>query len=118
MRWRHHGIMVEQADLYEKERQFTCMVSSCPSCRKPLPRCAICLINMGTHSGYCMSVGSRGMGTGEKLANFTSWFTWCQTCRHGGHVGHMTQWFKENQECPVTACTCRCMSLDAVAALK
>ncbi|KAJ8984999.1 hypothetical protein NQ317_016910 [Molorchus minor] len=60
-----------------------------------------------------------GTTTGEsdnlKSAEFDNWFTWCQTCRHGGHAGHMTQWFEEHQECPVTACTCRCFAVDAVA---
>ncbi|XP_059475462.1 GATOR complex protein MIOS-B isoform X2 [Neocloeon triangulifer] len=89
-------------------------ISSCPNCRKPLPRCAICLVHMGTPSG-ARSLGR--MPQDEKLSEFSSWFTWCQTCRHGGHVNHMSQWFREHQECPVTACTCRCMSLDAVAPL-
>ncbi|KAJ8938879.1 hypothetical protein NQ318_016083 [Aromia moschata] len=81
-------------------------MSSCPNCRKPLPRCAICLMHMGTTTGESDSL---------KLAEFDNWFTWCQTCRHGGHAGHMTQWFIEHQECPVTACTCRCFAVDAVA---
>lgn len=29
-----------------------------------------------------------------KTIDFSSWFTWCQSCRHGGHASHMTQWFK------------------------
>lgn len=28
-------------------------VTSCPGCRKPLPRCALCLINMGTPVSSC-----------------------------------------------------------------
>ncbi|XP_049939369.1 GATOR complex protein MIOS isoform X2 [Schistocerca serialis cubense] len=81
-------------------------MSACPQCRKPLPRCAICLMHMGTASGTCP-------GGVAKLTEFSSWFTWCQTCRHGGHAGHMAQWFREHLECPVTACNCRCLSLDA-----
>ena len=42
------------------------------------------------------------------------WFTWCQTCRHGGHASHMTEWFKEHTECPVNSCVCNCMNLDPV----
>lgn len=81
-------------------------MSSCPNCRKPLPRCAICLVHMGTPS-----TGSE-RGTDNKMADLSSWFTWCQTCRHGGHAGHMTHWFDSHPECPVTGCSCKCMSLD------
>ncbi len=31
--------------------------TTCPSCRKPTPRCAICQINMGSHSGYFAGSG-------------------------------------------------------------
>lgn len=44
---------------------------------------------------------------------FDKWFTWCQTCRHGGHASHMMQWFSKHKECPVVECTCRCMSQDS-----
>lgn len=65
-------------------------MSSCPNCRKPLPRCAICLMHMGTTTGdQCNSDGD-----GLKLVDFSHWFTWCQTCRHGGHASHMIHWFK------------------------
>ncbi|GLH08738.1 GATOR complex protein MIOS [Gryllus bimaculatus] len=91
-------------------------MSSCPQCRKPLPRCAICLVNMGTPSGLQNNNNTNSSGRGgcnNKLAEFSSWFTWCQSCRHGGHAAHMAHWFREHSECPVTACTCRCLSLDA-----
>lgn len=97
-------------------------ISSCPNCRKPQPRCAICLVNMGTPSCYggtrtpqSNTAPSSGSASNSplKLSEFTSWFTWCQTCRHGGHASHMSQWFREHSECPVTACSCRCLSIDA-----
>lgn len=77
-------------------------MSSCPNCRKPLPRCAICLVHIGTPSRLI----------GNKTADLASWFTWCQTCRHGGHTDHIQNWFAAHSECPVTGCTCRCLSLD------
>ncbi|CAH0555566.1 unnamed protein product [Brassicogethes aeneus] len=82
----------------------TVKISSCPNCRKPLPRCAICLMYMGTTTGEIEK---------SKMVDFDSWFTWCQTCRHGGHAEHMLQWFKEHQDCPVTGCSCRCYAIDA-----
>ncbi|EGC39299.1 hypothetical protein DICPUDRAFT_147940 [Dictyostelium purpureum] len=42
---------------------------------------------------------------------FDDWFTWCQTCRHGGHSQHILDWFKDHITCPVTDCTCKCSSL-------
>jgi hypothetical protein len=36
------------------------------------------------------------------------WFTWCQACRHGGHAGHMAEWFRTHADCPVTDCRCQC----------
>ncbi|XP_035601763.1 GATOR complex protein MIOS isoform X1 [Oncorhynchus keta] len=95
-------------------------VTSCPGCRKPLPRCALCLMNMGTPVSNCPGTGH---GTGKsdekvdltrenKLAQFNNWFTWCHNCRHGGHAGHILSWFRDHTECPVSACTCKCMQLD------
>lgn len=71
-------------------------LSSCPNCRKPLPRCAICLMHMGTKASGLVTKDN------EKIIEFSHWFTWCQTCRHGGHASHIVHWFKEHSECPVT----------------
>lgn len=84
-------------------------MSSCPNCRKPLPRCCICLMHMGTKTvSPIVDIES------TKVMEFASWFTWCQTCRHGGHASHMVDWFREHTECPVTACNCRCVNIDSV----
>ncbi|XP_028297965.1 GATOR2 complex protein MIOS [Gouania willdenowi] len=91
-------------------------VTSCPGCRKPLPRCALCLMNMGTPVSHCPGTGRSeekvDLTRENKLAQFNNWFTWCHNCRHGGHAGHMLSWFRDHTECPVSACTCRCMQLD------
>ena len=42
---------------------------------------------------------------------FGHWMVWCQTCRHGGHAEHMSEWFKHHDECPVSGCNCRCSKL-------
>uniref|UniRef100_T1JHX6 Uncharacterized protein n=1 Tax=Strigamia maritima TaxID=126957 RepID=T1JHX6_STRMM len=89
-------------------------MTSCPGCRKPLPRCAVCLINMGTPSGTgIVKHDGKNESSNLRLTKFASWFTWCQTCRHGGHTAHIIEWFKEQAECPVTGCTCKCMCLDS-----
>ncbi|KAL0077401.1 hypothetical protein J3Q64DRAFT_1811234 [Phycomyces blakesleeanus] len=41
-------------------------------------------------------------------AGFDLWFTWCQTCRHGGHAVHMEDWFQKHSTCPVSNCICQC----------
>ncbi|KAH9520253.1 hypothetical protein Btru_060372 [Bulinus truncatus] len=88
-------------------------ITCCPSCRKALPRCAVCLAHMGTSSAIGLESGSKA-----KLVPFQEWFSWCMTCRHGGHAGHMREWFREHSECPVTGCVCKCASLDSVYRLK
>ncbi|RWS17041.1 WD repeat-containing protein mio-like protein [Dinothrombium tinctorium] len=91
-------------------------IQSCPSCRKPLPRCALCLTQLGTPAGVYWR-GRKSDDENEtierKLSPFPSWFTFCQTCRHGGHSKHMIDWFREHIECPVSGCNCKCMSLDS-----
>ncbi|XP_064648261.1 GATOR2 complex protein MIOS-B-like isoform X2 [Lineus longissimus] len=92
-------------------------VTSCPGCRKPLPRCSLCLINMGTASGVARQKQKSSDCDGDRMTAFPKWFTWCQTCRHGGHAIHISKWFSEHKECPVTGCTCKCMTLDTASRL-
>ena len=91
----------------------------CPSCRKPLPRCAICLLNMGTLSGLVETKRQtsnkqrrQNMQNEQKLTPFDRFFTWCQFCHHGGHAKHILDWFSTHLLCPVFKCGCRCASLD------
>lgn len=81
-------------------------LSSCPNCRKPLPRCSLCLLHMGT------TTTSASFPAGLKSKPFQKWFSWCQTCRHGGHTEHLADWFKTHTECPVTCCNCKCFAID------
>ncbi|KAL5006541.1 hypothetical protein ScPMuIL_015347 [Solemya velum] len=92
-------------------------ISCCPGCRKPLPRCAVCLTNLGTLSGSALYLQKETTDFDHKMSPFKDWFTWCQTCRHGGHSSHITEWFKEHKDCPVTGCTCKCMTIDPIARL-
>lgn len=140
-------------------------LSCCPSCRKPLPRCSLCLLPFGclnpyfeiarrrskqlaenvssvvTHSlsasgipqeistGFNAQPASNIVGqsvipesdlaskNGENMAQlasipFVEWFTWCQTCKHGGHSHHLADWFECHAICPVTDCQCQCRELD------
>ena len=106
--------------------QHLLLLSGCPNCRNPLPRCAVCMMHLGSplaswggpteHISKKSSAGaSSGGGVESKKTHpFASWILWCQTCRHGGHSAHLLEWFAEHSECPVTGCTCRCLNLDTI----
>lgn len=119
-------------------------LTCCPSCRKPLPQCALCLLPFGSlnpyfelahrrsklmsdavssafgsaiENGTVIEEPSSGKAENENLAQlssipFVEWFTWCQSCKHGGHAHHLADWFKTHTACPVTDCDCRCQHLD------
>jgi len=81
------------------------VLSCCPSCRKPLPRCAVCLLPMGCLNPYLELKRDRLAASSQMLqrtstldsstdvvdeslsglANlpFVEWFTWCMRCKHG-----------------------------------
>jgi WD repeat-containing protein mio len=88
----------------------------CPRCRKPLPRCSICMLSLGVPNPYYELTKDRPRTTGpasddlSTLANlpFAEWFSWCLRCKHGGHAHHLVGWFAKHEVCPVSGCTCRC----------
>lgn len=92
---------------------FQFQLSSCPHCHKPLPRCSLCLLHMGTSTGAAPNQNQTGhTNCGWQSKPFSKWFSWCQTCRHGGHTEHLSNWFSEHLECPVASCSCKCFALD------
>lgn len=93
---------------HQQRQKITC----CPSCRKALPRCAVCLGTLGTASSHPSGSGHDNKNSRVMINPFKDWFSWCQTCRHGGHASHLLDWFKTHSDCPVTGCTCKCMSID------
>jgi hypothetical protein len=90
------------------------VLSCCPRCRKPLPRCAICLLSLGCLNPYMelKRAGSKNRSANDlsSLANlpFAEWFTWCMRCKHGGHAHHLVGWFANHETCPVSGCDCNC----------
>ncbi|KAG2179533.1 hypothetical protein INT44_006380, partial [Umbelopsis vinacea] len=80
----------------------------CPSCRKPLPRCALCMLHLGTPTDSLRQAMASNNAQNMDPAGFDLWFTWCQTCRHGGHAIHMLDWFRTHKHCPVSECDCMC----------
>jgi len=107
------------------------MVENCPDCLKPLPQCSVCQFTISSINPY------HEMGRGRTSARdgrhsilrgtvagltqnqdsqirikLSDWYTWCQSCKHGGHAGHLLSWFESHSKCPVTNCGCECASLD------
>ena len=78
------------------------VLSCCPSCMNPLPRCSICLLSLGCLNPY--------MEVKKERPNLpiAEWFTWCVRCKHGGHAHHLVSWFANHEVCPVSGCSCRC----------
>ncbi|GMF30685.1 unnamed protein product [Phytophthora lilii] len=120
-------------------------LTCCPTCRKPLPQCALCLLPFGSLNPYFELAHRRSRQTSEAVSTmvssvaadnggvlkepktgkneyenlaqlssipFVEWFTWCQSCKHGGHAHHLADWFKSHTVCPVTDCNCQCQHLD------
>jgi len=98
------------------------VLSCCPSCKKPLPRCALCLLPLGCLNPYMelkrernrISRTGASQGNLDDLSSlsssipFAEWFTWCMSCKHGGHAHHLVGWFAKHDACPVSGCNCRC----------
>ncbi len=103
----------------------------CPICHRRLPRCSICLMSIGIPDddirnlelseipgkggtvGFSIQVRWRMTFHHADTANDAMVF--CQTCRHGGHSGHILDWFlgpngdgNGHEVCPVADCDCRC----------
>ena len=34
----------------------------------------------------------------------SNWLMWCQSCKHGGHAQHLSEWFLNFTVCPVSDC--------------
>lgn len=100
------------------------VLSCCPQCKKPLPRCSICLLSLGCLNPYMELQREKrvqyprgvvqgalpGLDDLSGLANlpFAEWFTWCLRCKHGGHAHCLVGWFGKHAHCPVSGCDCRC----------
>ena len=113
----------------EKLSKMKSILSCCPNCRNPLPRCAVCMLPLGVVNPYLRlirrisSSATASVGTafapedmsGTSSLPFAEWFTWCRKCKHGGHAHHILGWFANHDVCPVSGCGCRC-HMDRVSA--
>lgn len=112
------GLKRHEANANQWLSKMKPVLSCCPQCRKPLPRCAICLLSLGTLNPYMQLTRERSRpiprsGTGNSQDDLgalplAEWFTWCMNCKHGGHAHHLVGWFANHETCPVSGCECHC----------
>jgi len=95
---------------YEKPR-----INFCPTCLKPLPNCAICLLPVAVLNPY-IELQERIKKVPSKKEGIPvdpeEALIWCQQCKHGGHFGHIDEWFQSHSKCPVSGCECECLQND------
>lgn len=91
----------------------------CPICMKSLPICAICLLPISVTAANPSS-GSKFLSKSLATAKPTKpseaipmqeAITWCQNCRHGGHLKHVLEWFMTRSVCPMANCSCECKNI-------
>lgn len=76
----------------------------CPNCAAQMPRCALCMLWLGTpdpakQGGY---ETLKGEDREARLMVF------CMSCTHGFHGHHARDWFAKHAMCPVPDCGCMC----------
>lgn len=94
---------------------------SCPHCGTPFPRCAICLLPLGTSNLPIVINGTTNSCEvridddakinevkERKRLKMNEWFSFCLKCNHGMHAGHAEEWFERHSICPVPGCSCLC----------
>lgn len=94
---------------------------SCPHCGTSFPRCAICLLPLGTSNLPIVINGTTNSCEVEleensknnelkerKRLKMNEWFSFCLKCNHGMHAGHAEEWFERHSLCPVPGCPCSC----------
>ncbi|OXB40606.1 hypothetical protein B1J92_M09383g [Nakaseomyces glabratus] len=115
---------------HDKEERSVNHSYFCPHCGAPFPRCAICLMPLGTSNLPFVINGIKGndqdvhtevhstehSDTAEpqetnvykRKLKLNEWFSFCLTCKHGMHAGHADEWFERHTICPTPGCTCQC----------
>ncbi|KAJ1805302.1 hypothetical protein LPJ56_005406 [Coemansia sp. RSA 2599] len=89
----------------QQKSQSRLLYTLCPRCSNNLPRCVVCRMTLGTP---VVAAGATAEDCAALGGDFAQWFSWCQTCGHGGHVAHMKSWFATHNVCPIPGCECEC----------
>lgn len=70
---------------------------SCPTCEK----------EVDSRTNYCQNCKDFAFRCSICDTAVRGLFTFCEICKHGGHLRHMVNWFSKNSFCP-TGCGCQC----------
>lgn len=77
----------------------------CPSCGRHMPRCAICMLWLGTPDPSRNVVAKDLSKLKDEMSKF---LTFCASCGHGYHADHAKSWFDRHKMCPEPHCQCVC----------
>lgn len=84
----------------------------CPRCKRPLPRCGICMLWLGSpdpaRPGGAAALAEKGNGKTKEAIALDKMIVWCMNCNHGFHGGHAREWFARHRLCAVPDCGCVC----------
>lgn len=81
-----------------KEESFSLgVIMSCPKCGK----------EVDSRTNYCRSCRDFAFRCSICDTAVRGLFTFCEMCKHGGHLSHMVNWFSKNSFCP-SGCGCQC----------
>ena len=67
--------------------------------------------NLAEKTKYTMQIENMSFLSNSRYGD---WFSWCQTCKHGGHLKHMLEWFRVHDKCSFLHCKCQCLKIDRV----
>lgn len=116
----HHGQQrqIETTSLKNEKLHLRPPKSSnnaCPQCSRKLPLCAVCLypIEISNQEKIVKICSVNSLGALDEEDDNDSnkenqRYIWCTKCRHGGHMDHISEWFREFLVCPFSECKCRC----------
>ncbi|RDB16246.1 SEH-associated protein 4 [Hypsizygus marmoreus] len=85
--------------------------TACYHCNRSLPRCSICLMTLSIVQDAAREAELLHSHSKDTIDDA---IVMCQTCRHGGHVSHILDWFygedggPSHDVCAVADCDCRC----------
>lgn len=78
-------------------QQSTTIYANCNNCDKPLEKKSWACNRCGKLTNTCSVCHLPVKGL----------YSWCQGCSHGGHMGHLKEWFSRSTQCP-TGCGHEC----------
>lgn len=79
----------------------------CPKCSRPMPRCAICMLWLGSPDPNTQG-GAAALSADKEASPLAKVIYSCVRCGHGCHAHHASEWFAKHVKCPVPDCTCNC----------